>query len=100
MLRSNLSYAQEFFDVDTLETRNNNQLDFSEFYIGTVLRFIATIITEKNITLADNEVATLIHSTLWDVEEGDAIIHNSDSRDFHFVHIAALARFIKAVRAL
>jgi hypothetical protein len=100
MSQTNLYYAQKFFDVETLQTRNSDALDFSNVYIGTVLRFITEIAQEKNIVLTDDQIKNLIHSNLWDESEGNTIVNNSDSLDFHDVSISSIDSFIKAVRAL
>lgn len=95
MSNSNIHYASSFLNVETLQTRHHDSLDFYEVSVGSVTAMLKKIAADANKTLTDTQIVHLINTNLWETTHTGITTQNSDSLDFHTVSIWGIRNIIE-----
>jgi len=93
---SNIEYAKTFLgDIETLQTRHSDSLDFYNVHVLAVVSMVKRIVADRGETISDLQVSVLLHNHGW---EGETVPQLSDRLDFHDMSIWQISKIIKAAR--
>ena len=92
---SNITYAQTFLGVETLQTRHSDSLDFYDVHVGAVTKMVEKIVTDRGESINSPQVSVLLYNHGW---TGSTVEQGGDSVDFRSLSVWQISNIIKAAR--